>query len=60
MDKLRPEQRLQVVETFYQNNGSAHVFCPFYDIHNRSSEQLIRKLWIVSVPRLTLMIMCIP
>ena len=39
MDILTLEQRLQIVEIFYQNNGSVRQTCralrPFYGVHNR-------------------------
>ncbi|CAH2087396.1 unnamed protein product [Euphydryas editha] len=44
MDKLTPEQCLQIVENFYQNNGSVRqiyrAFRPFYGVHNH--KRLIR------------------
>ena len=46
MDRLTPKQRLQIVEIFYQNNGSVRqtyrALRPFYGVHNRPSERLIR------------------
>ncbi|XP_023173537.2 uncharacterized protein LOC111601262 [Drosophila hydei] len=46
MDRLTPEQRLQIVEIFYQNNGSIRqtfrALRPIYGVHNRPSERLIR------------------
>jgi len=46
MKHLTPEQRLQIVEIYFQNHGSVRethrALRPFYGRHNRPSEQLIR------------------
>ena len=46
MNRLTPEQRLQIVQFYFENNGSVRkTYCalrPFYRRQNRPSEQLIR------------------
>jgi len=46
MSKLTPEQRLQIVQFYFENNGSVRntyrALRPFYRRQNRPSEQLIR------------------
>jgi len=46
MKHLTPEQRLQIVEIYFENHGSVRethrTLRPFYGRHNRPSEQLIR------------------
>lgn len=47
MNRLTPEQRVQIVEIFNQNNCSIRqthrALLPFYGVHNRPSERLIRR-----------------
>ena len=46
MNRLTKEQRLQIVQIYFENNGSVREVYgklrPFYGRHNRPSEQLIR------------------
>ncbi|GFU51827.1 DUF4817 domain-containing protein [Trichonephila clavipes] len=46
MNRLMPEQRFQIVQFYFENNGSVrNTYCalrPFYRRQNRPSEQLIR------------------
>lgn len=46
MNRLTPEQRLQIVQFYFENNGSVRktyrAIRPFYRRQNRPSEQLIR------------------
>ncbi|GFT67214.1 DUF4817 domain-containing protein [Trichonephila clavipes] len=46
MNRLTPEQRFQIVQFYFENNGSVRntylVLRPFYRRQNRPSEQLIR------------------
>ncbi|GFT24750.1 DUF4817 domain-containing protein [Trichonephila clavipes] len=46
MNRLTPEQRFQIVQFYFENNGSVwntyRALRPFYRRQNRSSEQLIR------------------
>ena len=46
MNRLTPEQRFQIVLIYFENHGSVrntyHALLPFYDQHNRPSEELIR------------------
>ncbi|GFV86992.1 DUF4817 domain-containing protein [Trichonephila clavipes] len=46
MNRLTPEQRLQIVQFYFENNGSVRntyrALRPFYRRQNRPSEQLIR------------------
>ncbi|GFV69475.1 putative transposable element [Trichonephila clavipes] len=46
MNRLTPEQRFQIVQFYFKNNGSVrntyHALRPFYRRQNRPSEQLIR------------------
>ena len=48
MDRLTNEQRLQIIEFYYQNSCSVRnvhrALLPFYDRHSRPSEQSIRKI----------------
>ena len=48
MDRLTPEQRYQIVETYFQNQCSVknvvfRALRPFYGRHNRPSETTIRE-----------------
>lgn len=46
MNRLTPEQRLQIVQIYFENHGSVRetyrALRPIYGRHNRPSEQLIR------------------
>ncbi|GFX13199.1 DUF4817 domain-containing protein [Trichonephila clavipes] len=46
MNRLTPEQRFQIVQFYFENNGSVRntyrALRPFYRRQNRPSEQLIR------------------
>ena len=46
MNILKPEQRLQIVEIYLQNEFSVknvfRAFRPIYDVHNRTTERTIR------------------
>ncbi|GFV47465.1 DUF4817 domain-containing protein [Trichonephila clavipes] len=46
MNRLTPEQRFQMVQFYFENNGSVrntyHALRPFYRRQNRPSQQLIR------------------
>ena len=46
MNRLTPEQRLQIVQIYYENNGSVRAthraLRPIFGRHNRPSESLIR------------------
>ena len=46
MNRLAPEQRFQIVQIYFENNGSVRntfrSVRPFYGQHNCPSEQLIR------------------
>ena len=46
MNRLTKEQRLQIVQIYFESNGSVREvhrkLRPFYGRHNRPSEQLIR------------------
>jgi len=59
MKHLSPEQRLQIVEIYFENYGSVRethrALRPFYGRHNRPSEQLIR----LTMERLRYLIACI-
>jgi Helix-turn-helix domain (DUF4817) len=43
MNRFTPEQRLQIVQIFFENRGSVRkTYRPFYCRHNRPTEQVIR------------------
>ena len=45
MERLTPQQRLQIVQLYYENGFSVksvyRAFRPIYDVHNRPTERTI-------------------
>ena len=48
MNRLTPEQRIKIIEFYYQNSSSVknvfHALRPFYGRHNRPTEQAIQAI----------------